>query len=139
MAKKRAKKAAAKKAPARKKAPAKNKGGRPKIQIDYAMAEKLSHIQCTIDEIAQIIGVSRSKLAHDEEFLHRHKKALESGRSSLRRLQWGLAQAGDRTMLIWLGKQYLGQKDKHDHSTEDGPLEVAVTHRVVDPNAGNQS
>lgn len=35
-----------------------------------------------------------------------------AGVASLRRKQFELAQAGDRTMLIWLGKQRLGQSEK---------------------------
>lgn len=34
-----------------------------------------------------------------------------AARGSLRRKQFELAMNGDRTMLIWLGKQYLEQKD----------------------------
>ena len=32
-------------------------------------------------------------------------------RIELRKKQWELAMEGDVRMLIWLGKQYLGQKD----------------------------
>jgi hypothetical protein len=43
---------------------------------------------------------------------------MEKGRSilkmSLRREQVRLAKQGDRTMLIWLGKQYLGQSERHE-------------------------
>ncbi len=33
---------------------------------------------------------------------------------SLRRKQWRAAEEGNTTMLVWLGKQYLGQKDKSE-------------------------
>ena len=36
------------------------------------------------------------------------------GLASLRRRQFKAAQDGNATMLIWLGKQYLGQTDKQD-------------------------
>jgi hypothetical protein len=42
------------------------------------------------------------------------------GTVSLRRKQMQLALAGDRTLLIWLGKQYLKQADKQEHSGPDG-------------------
>lgn len=42
-------------------------------------------------------------------------RGRENGRSTLRRLQWQKANAGSDTMLIWLGKQLLGQKDKSEH------------------------
>jgi hypothetical protein len=36
------------------------------------------------------------------------------GRMSLRRKQWKAAEDGNTTMLVWLGKQYLGQSDKSE-------------------------
>jgi len=41
-----------------------------------------------------------------------HKKGMERGRASLRSFQFQLAKAGNPTMNIWLGKQYLGQSDR---------------------------
>ncbi len=94
--------------------------GRPKKVIDYALAEKLAHIQCTVSEIANMMGVARETLERDKQFRHIHEKGMENGRSSLRRLQWKAAEAGDRTILIWLGKQYLGQKDRSEVTGKDG-------------------
>ena len=37
---------------------------------------------------------------------------------SLRAKQVQLALDGDRCMLVWLGKQWLGQKDRLDHAVE---------------------
>ena len=96
------------------------KRGRKPIEIDYDMAEKYSSIMCTQSEIASLLGVSLSTLEHDPEFLRIHKKGMESGRASLRRMQYVAAKKGNATMQIWLGKQYLGQKDKQEieHSGE---------------------
>lgn len=90
--------------------PKKNKGGRPKIVIDYAMVEKFASMQCTYKEIACFFECSEDRLKKDEEFIHHYKKAFESGKMSLRRMQWKLAER-NTTMAIWLGKQYLGQRD----------------------------
>ena len=90
------------------------KRGRPKLQIDYEKAEKLAQILCTQSEIAAVLGISLGVLEHDPEFQRIHKKGMETGRASLRRLQYAAAQAGNPTMLIWLGKQVLGQRDKSD-------------------------
>lgn len=52
------------------------------------------------------------------------------GRVSLRRSQWQAAQKGNAALLIWLGKQYLNQKDKslQEHSGVDGkPIETKST------------
>lgn len=89
----------------------KKKMGRPKFQIDYDLVNKLAHIQCTQEEIASIVGCDVRTLQRDEEFCRIYKTASETGKSSLRRLQWKSAEKGNVTMQIWLGKQYLGQKD----------------------------
>lgn len=96
------------------------KVGRKPIDIDYSLAEDLASIMCTQAEIAVIMGVSLSTLEHDKEFLRIHKKGMENGKSSLRRMQYHTAEKGNATMQIWLGKQYLGQKDKQEITGKDG-------------------
>ena len=84
--------------------------GRPKFIVDYDTVEKLAHIQCTYGEIAAFLGCSVDRLKRDEEFITRYKKGAEGGRMSLRRMQFKLAEK-NTSMAIFLGKQYLGQKD----------------------------
>lgn len=110
---------------------------RPRKEIDWEGVAKLCELQCTEEEIAQFLGVSVDTLArackreHAQSFAEYFAQKRGAGRTSLRRAQWLSAQAGNPTMLIWLGKQYLGQKDKsaHEHSGPDGgPIETqAVT------------
>lgn len=116
----------------------KHNGGRPKINIDYETVEKLALLQCTQIEIGEFLGVSVRTLQRKKEFCRIYKKGLEDGHSSLRRLQWKTAEgeylakrltytnrdgstreeeifaSPNPTMLIWLGKQYLGQADKQE-------------------------
>lgn len=84
--------------------------GRPKKEIDYISVEKLANIQCTQEEIANFLGLSVRTLQRDEEFCRIYKKGQDNGKMSLRRMQYKLAEKNP-TMAIWLGKQYLGQKD----------------------------
>lgn len=98
---------------------------RPKIQLDYDLIKRLSLIQCTQKEIASVLGVSVDTLQRDEEFCGIYKKGQEEGKMSLRRLQWKAAQSGNVTMLIWLGKQYLGQTDKQEISTQE-PVQIII-------------
>ena len=103
------------------------KRGRKKITIDYEKAEKWAVILCTQSEIASVLGVSLTVLEHDPEFQRIHKKGMESGHASLRRMQYKAAEAGNATMLIWLGKQHLGQRDKIDQeigSNADKPIRM---------------
>lgn len=91
--------------------------GRPKIQIDYNTVEKLANIQCTQEEIASFLGISVRTLQRDEEFCRIYKKGQENGKMSLRRMQFKLAEK-NTAMAIFLGKQYLGQKDTINTTTE---------------------
>lgn len=84
--------------------------GRPKKVIDYEAVEKLANIQCTQEEIASFLNLSVRTLQRDEEFCRIYKKGQDNGKMSLRRIQYKLAEK-NATMALWLGKQYLGQKD----------------------------
>lgn len=84
--------------------------GRPKKEIDYETVEKLANIQCTQEEIASFLGISVRTLQRDEKFLELFEAGREKGKASLRRIQWRHAEKS-ASMAIFLGKQYLGQKD----------------------------
>lgn len=92
---------------------------RPKKTIDYKEVEKLAAIMCTQEEIGSHLDISVRTLQKDEEFLRVYKKGLDGGRKSLRRQQYELAMNGNATMLVWLGKQYLDQKDNKDLKITD--------------------
>lgn len=89
-------------------------GGRPKKAIDYELVSKLAMIQCTQEEIAGIMDISTRTLQRDDEFCRIYSAKKQAGRASLRRMQWKTAEAGIPSMLIFLGKNWLGQSDKHD-------------------------
>lgn len=104
---------------------------------DYKQFEALCGIQCTRDEICGVMdNISPHTLykivaAHytDENgkplsFAQIYKKYASSGKASLRRSQFRLAEKS-ATMAIFLGKQYLGQ---HDCMADD---ESAKTEKVV--------
>ena len=92
--------------------------GRKKIDIDYDMVQKLSMIQCTQKEIAYILGLSVRTLQRDEKFNEIYNIGKENGKMSLRRIQFDIAEKGNASMAIFLGKQYLGQRDVVENSNE---------------------
>jgi len=102
--------------PAIAKAP--NKGGRPRKEIDQHQFERFCEIQGTLEEIAHVLGVSEDtierwcKRTYELGFADTYKKFSAFGKMSLRRYQFEAARKGNPTLLIWLGKQYLGQTDK---------------------------
>lgn len=84
--------------------------GRPRIELDEEQLLKLAQFGMTDDEICNLLEISG-------ETLHNFRAVLKKGRSnlsqSIKRTQLQVAlQERDKTMLIWVGKQYAGQKDK---------------------------
>lgn len=100
---------------------------RPRLVIDPDQVQKLAAIDCSVAEIGAVLGCSADTLQR------RYAAAIEKGRqegcASLKRKQFELAMAGNATMLIWLGKQRLGQKDRQDMTSADQPL-AFVSYRI---------
>ena len=97
--------------------------GRPKFKIDYETVKKLASIMCTQQEIASFLGFSTDTLLRDKQFCDIYKEGKETGKMSLRRMQWKLAEKS-YAMAIFLGKQYLGQKDVVENQiTNNGILD----------------
>lgn len=105
--------------------------GRPKKRIDFKDVDKLCSLQCTAEEIASFLEVSvdtlerRIREKFDLTFAEYFSLKNGAGKISLRRRQWQAAESGNVAMLIWLGKQYLGQSDKSEH-THDGSMGVKL-------------
>lgn len=95
--------------------PSPAKKGRHERPIDYAMARELAGIMCTEEEIGRVLGFSREwinkRKKTDAQLAEALELGRENGKATLRRLQWAGAMSGNATMLIWLGKQHLGQMD----------------------------
>lgn len=90
--------------------------GRPKKEIDKKIFENLCGLQCTLEEIAGVFDCSADtierwcKREYGETFAETYKKHSAKGKMSLRRIQFKLAEKS-AAMAIFLGKNYLGQKD----------------------------
>jgi hypothetical protein len=84
--------------------------GRPfRTDIDEAMLVKLARIHCTMKEIAACLDCSVDLL--ERNYAELIKKSQSEGKASLRRMQYLCAEKGNVGMMIWLGKQLLGQVD----------------------------
>ncbi len=85
---------------------------RPKKNIDVEQVKRLAAIQCSYEEMAAVLDCDESTLT--KRFSQVIQKGRSNGRMSLKRKQYTMAMGGNITMLIWLGKQYLGQRDKRE-------------------------
>ena len=100
---------------------------RKPVPIDLAELEKLASMHCTQDEVAAWFGVSQKTISlklRQKIFKAVWDTGWAKGNISLRRQQKQRADAGDKTMLIWLGKQWLGQKDSPDRTSDTSAVEA---------------
>ena len=111
--------------------------GRKKIEIDWSIVDKkLSHF-CEGTEIAEYLGISPMTLYRATERVHKvnfdvykaQKRA--KGEMNLREMQLQSAAAGNIAMQIWLGKQYLNQTDKADHTSKGESIKPDINISVV--------
>jgi len=111
--------------------------GRPLLDIDPKSVEKLAALGCKVKEIASFFGCT------DETITNRFSAELDKGRSSLkmslRKMQFESANKGNVAMLIWLGKQYLDQRDQAQLVLEKIPDEMLVLEAQRRLNDGNKS
>ena len=126
-------------APKRKaKSKIKKKMGRPKIEVDLSQLEAFCQVLCTKEEISLFLGASlttldrRIKESTGLTFEGFYKKYSMGGKMSLRRAQYKAAIDGNATMLIWMGKQTMGQRDKPEGDDISEPLPVTITIQVED-------
>jgi hypothetical protein len=106
-----------------------NGGGRPRANVDDRQVLELAKIGCTMAEIAAVVGTSVDTL--ERRFAETIRAGREMGRSSLRRAQWKLALSGNASMLMFLGKFYLGQKDELVFSSNEPDVRALLEHWEV--------
>lgn len=105
--------------------------------------EKLCNMNCTLQEICGFFEVSDQTLnnwckqEYNDTFLHLFKRFCDKGKTKLRKIQWELAK-NNVTMAIWLGKQYLDQKD-YVENTNVEKVEFVSDIPKVSTNKANQN
>ena len=98
---------------------------------DWKQVDNLCGIHCTGSEIAAFFGVEYKTLErackrdNDVKLGEYIAQKAMRGNISLRRSQWKAQESGNTAMLIFLGKNYLNQKDKSDVEIE------AEKHNVI--------
>ena len=95
-----------------------------KYNIDTEEVYKLASYGCSNVEIADFYGCDESLIRKSySEFLNKGRADMKI---KLRKLQWKSADKGNVTMQIFLGKNILGQKDRHETAELDEPLVWSV-------------
>lgn len=103
----------------------KKKMGRPEIPVSIAQFEKLCSFQCSKLEIASWFECSEDKIerwvkkTYGMTFAAVFAQKRAKGLVSLRHRQYSKALEGSVPMLIFLGKNYLGQSDKVEVQSDE--------------------
>jgi len=95
-------------------------------QYDISTEEvtKLASYGCTNTEIADFYGCDESTIR--KGYSESLTKGRTMGKMRLRQIQWKIAENGNCTMAIWLGKNMLGQSDNGNISEDNEPLAWTV-------------
>jgi len=109
---------------------------RPLAIIDWKKVDQMCAMHCTGEEQAAVLNVDYDTLnaacKREQEccFSDYFKQKSSNGKMSLRRKQYTTAMDGNTTMLVWLGKNWLGQKDNHEEVGGQQPVSI----NIINPN-----
>ncbi len=95
-----------------------NKAGRPKLELNEEQVYKLASLNVTVKDIADVLGCSKSAL--ENNYLDVINEGRANLKTSILRKQYEVGITDKNvTMLIWMGKQHLGQVDKKAVEIDD--------------------
>ena len=106
--------------------------GTPAFKFDPNQVSIFGMYSATYETMAEYYGVSIDTIARrmkdaGSDFCRAYKKGAGMGLMKLREAQMAKALSGDSTMLIWLGKQLLGQKDSIQNDVKlNQPIKLVV-------------
>lgn len=101
-----------------------------KVVIDWDRVDYLLRAGCSGAGISGLLGIHENTLygrclkERKVGFMALSQQKKAEGNSLLEEKQFETAMSGDKTMLIWLGKQRLGQTEKSDVNQTIKQVEV---------------
>jgi hypothetical protein len=111
--------------------------GRPRKTIDLRILAGLAAVQCTVDEMAAVLGCSCNLILLNEEYMKLIAKERLASNMSLRRAAFTSALNGNVSMQIFLLKAYCGvnpvASDNGSTPTpgEGADLPIVVINRTI--------
>lgn len=119
--------------------------GRPSKPIDWEKCDELLIAGCTGAEVASYFGMHQQTFynrvieKHNMSFTEYSYEKKHTGESILRAHQYakalGLTKDGDNTLLIWLGKQRLNQRETVEEVTVSETASKNFTALIAQLNA----
>lgn len=112
--------------------------GRPKLDVDFDKLAILCQYPLRNEDIADLMDLSMDTISRaiKKKFNVTFAEYKEQKQSKLRftllQKQVEVAKAGNVVMLIWLGKQYLGQSDVEKSEIKQLQKDVENIHEKID-------
>jgi len=124
------------------------RGGRPRRELNE-QERKYFEAMCSAgvpaEDIAEALSIDCDTLAaickrhYGMGFSVYREQKRGKGRAALAQKQFQVAMTGNPTMLIWLGKQWLGQSDRHEVGGPGGkPIPLVAEVVFVDSPSNKQ-
>ena len=95
------------------------------------LVRRLAMKGCTTDEISSIVGCETETIYKRSELREARITGVNLLKMSLRHKQVQIALKGNTQMLIWLGKQYLDQRDSPKDVNTDGKQPIKININFV--------
>jgi len=83
-----------------------------KIELDADDIRELASEGNSLEDVSTLLGVSKDVISNNEEYNRAYELGLCDMRATLRHSQFQSAKSGNTTMLVWLGKVILGQREE---------------------------
>lgn len=97
----------------------------PRKKVDIDLLKTLAGIGCTVEEMASAVKVSKDTL--ERRYAAVINEGKNNGKMSLRREMYKSAQRGNVAMQIWLSKNWLGMRDRIEHSSDpEAPSKLVI-------------
>jgi AraC-like DNA-binding protein len=118
-----------------------NNTGRKRIEVDFKKIDALCAVFCNCKEIVSVLNSFDINVSYDtverrvkEQFgvtfaEYVEQKQMAFAKPKLRKAQLDCALGGNATMLIWLGKQYLGQTEKQEINVT-GDMSAEISEKI---------
>jgi len=105
----------------------------PKV-LDEIRLQQLASLNATIEDMARILGCSRDTLERNHRTLIDRCKA--EYRERILKAQLEAAEKGNPALLIWLGKQHLGQIEDPNRAATEIAVQGKIGRLVVRDTTG---
>jgi hypothetical protein len=102
-----------------------NSVGRPKKEMNWEVLDSILQFGASLLDCSELCEMSEDSIQrkikekHEMTFSEYRDKKMSRMRVKLLRKQYEGAMAGNTALLIWLGKQYLGQSDKNESKNDE--------------------